>query len=271
MESRLNALNLLAAAAGPDELTSLFNRDVPARAAAEGPGGHRALRARAERQAQGRPRPRAAAVHEPERGDGDRGDPARGRWKLETVRPDLVAAGRGRARAAVDALAALGGEASVEFLKGLATSDKSAPPPPARRDRPGRDRRPGGRSPGRRGPDGDCTDVYTAFLLRKGGAAALLKAIDPKALPADAARLGLRAMYAAGLQEPALRDLLNGVVGLTARGKNVDARAARPVGRPGCARRATRRAARRSSAARSSAASSATRSAAPAARWAPTS
>jgi hypothetical protein len=43
---------------------------------------------------------------------------------------------------------------------------------------------------------GDCTDVFTAFLLRKGGAAALQGALDAKKLSADAARLGLRAMYA---------------------------------------------------------------------------
>src|SRR6185503_14264992 len=124
-------------------------------------------------------------------------------------------------RAAVDALASLGGDASVEFLKGLAASDKSL-----------RLRQLG--VIGLASIDvkaaapltsevltGDCTDVFTAFLLRKGGAAALLGALDAKKLSSDAARLGLRAMYAAGLQEPALRDLLNGVVGLTARGKNV--------------------------------------------------
>jgi putative heme-binding domain-containing protein len=146
-----------------------------------------------------------------------------GLWKLEVLRPDLEKlAGDGR-RAAVDALALLGSPAAAAFLKDLGSSDsalrlkqlgviglaaidikEAAPLAPAVLT-------------------GDCTDVFTAFLLRKGGAEALLRVLDAKKLSSDAARLGLRAMYAAGLQDPALRDLLNSVVGLTARGKNVSA------------------------------------------------
>jgi putative heme-binding domain-containing protein len=220
METRLNALNLLAATAGPEELTTLLNGTFP-------PDMQPKILA-------------AIARCTRERGVKPNGDLTKvkrwfdaaseatateamllaGLWKLEPLRPDLEKlAGDGK-RSAVDALALLGSPAAAEFLKGLGSGD-----------RPLRIRQLGviglaaidvqAAAPLAAAVlNGDCSDVYTAFLLRKGGAEALMAVIDTKKLGADAARLGLRAMYAAGLQEPALRDLLNSVVGLTARGKN---------------------------------------------------
>src|SRR6185436_3453177 len=221
MESRLNALNLLAAAAGPDELTTLFTATFPPEMQPK----VLAAIARCARERNVRPKGDLNRVRQlfanPHEATATEAILLAGAWKLEPVRPDLVQQAEAGRRAAIDALAALGGEASVAFFKGLAASEKSL-----------RLRQLGViglasvdvQAAAQLTPDvltGDCTDVFTAFLLRKGGAAALLGAIDAKKLSADAARLGLRAMYAAGLQEPALRDLLNGVVGLTARGKNV--------------------------------------------------
>jgi putative heme-binding domain-containing protein len=221
MESRLNALNLLAASAGPEELTALFNGNFPPEMQPK----ILAAIARCARERNVRPNGDLTKVkrwfdnaHEPTATEALL---LAGAWKLEAVRPDLVKQAVSGRRAAIDALGGLGGEASVEFFKGLEESGNSlrlkqlgviglaavdvkaaAPLAPAVLN-------------------GDCTDVFSAFLLRKGGAEALLGALDAKKLSADAARLGLRAMYAAGLQEPALRDLLNSVVGLTARGRNV--------------------------------------------------
>ena len=220
MESRLNALNLLAASAGPDELTALFTGTFPPEMQPK----VLAAIARCARERNVRPKGDLTRVkqlfqnpHEP---TATQAILLAGAWKLEEVRPDLVQQAQAGSRAAIDALSALGGAASTEFFTTLAGGDAlrlrqlgviglaaidvkaaAALVPPVL--------------------TGDCTDVFTAFLLRKGGSEALLAAIDAKKLSADAARLGLRAMYAAGLQEPALRDLLNSVVGLTARGKNV--------------------------------------------------
>jgi putative heme-binding domain-containing protein len=221
METRVNALNLLAATAGPDELSSLFTGSFPPDLEPKILGAI----ARCTRERGVRPNGDLTKVkrwfNDPGEATSTEALLLAGLWKLEPLRPDLEKlAGDGR-RAAVDALALLGSPAAAAFLKELASSDKAlrlrqlgviglaavdlkeaAPLAPAVLT-------------------GDCTDVYTAFLLRKGGAEALLGVLDTKKLSSDAARLGLRAMYAAGLQDPALRDLLNSVVGLTARGKNV--------------------------------------------------
>ena len=223
METRLNALNLLAATAGPEELTSLFTGTFP-------PDMQPRILAAIARCTRERGVKPGGDLTKVRRWFGDASDATAteamllaGLWKLDALRPDLEKlAGDGR-RAAVDALALLGGPAATAFLKDLGSSDKplrlkqlgviglaaidikeAAPLAPAVLT-------------------GDCTDVFTAFLLRKGGAEAMLGVLEPKKLSPDSARLGLRAMYAAGLQEPALRDLLNSVVGLTARGKNVTA------------------------------------------------
>jgi putative heme-binding domain-containing protein len=221
METRVNALMLLAATAGTEEVTTLFNGSFPPDLQPK----VLAAIARCTRERGVKPTGDLTKVKRwfdsPNEAISTEALLLAGLWKLDPLRPDVEKlAGEGR-RAAVDALALMGTPEAAAFLKGLAAGDRplrlkqlgviglaaidiaeAAPLAPAVLT-------------------GDCTDVYTAFLLRKGGAAALLKVLDAKTLSADAARLGLRAMYAAGLQDPAMRDLLNSVVGLTGRGKNV--------------------------------------------------
>ncbi len=221
VETRLNALALLAASAGPEELKALFNSSFPPEMQPK----VLAAMARCARERNVRPPGDLVAVKKwfesPSEATAAEALLLAGIWKLEPLRPDLVKQAEAGKRAAVDALAILGGPESVAFFKELAGSEQ-----PLRQRQLGviglaaiDVKEAASLAPGVL--TGDCTDVFTAFLLRKGGSQALLAALDPKALSADAARLGLRAMYAAGLQEPALRDRLNSAVGLTARGKNV--------------------------------------------------
>ncbi|HEX7897482.1 MAG TPA: PVC-type heme-binding CxxCH protein [Planctomycetota bacterium] len=129
-----------------------------------------------------------------------------GLWKLESLRPVLEEAATAGRKAGVDGLVALGGDASVAFLKklggaagvaGLAALD------PATAAALAGD-----------ALASDAERVVAAFLARKGGAEALAAALDPKKVPADAARLALRHMYAAGRQDPALAAVFNAALGL---------------------------------------------------------
>jgi putative heme-binding domain-containing protein len=221
MESRLNALNLLAGTAGADELTTLFTATFPPEMQSK----VLAAIARGARERNVRPAGDLTKVKRwfdsPHEATAVEALLLAGLWKLEPLRPDLVKAAEAGRRAAIDGLASLGGDASVEFFKGL-----TAPEKPLRLRQLGvigltAIDIPAATPLASAVLEGDCTDVFTAFLLRKGGSEALLTALKEKKPSADAARLGLRAMYAAGLQEPALRELLNGIVGLTPRGKNV--------------------------------------------------
>jgi putative heme-binding domain-containing protein len=224
-ETRMGAIQLLAAAAGPDEAGSLFGATFP-------PDLQPAVLAALRRAAQ-------------ERGVRPKGDLSKvqrffastveavaaegfllaGAWRVEALRGELEKHAQEGRRAAVDALALLGGSQSATFLASLAAAD-----------RPLRQRQLGviglaALDPAAAGAlvagvlEGDCTDVYTAFLLRKGGGTILAGALKDKPPAADAARLGLRAMYAAGLQDAALRDLLNTAVGLRPRSADLDAAA----------------------------------------------
>lgn len=221
LESRLNALDLLAASAGPEEVTALLAGKFPPDMQPK----ILAAVARCARERNVRPTADLVGVKQwfnsTHEATATEAVLLAGAWKLEEVRPDLEKQAEAGKRAAIDALAGLGGPASIEFFKNLAASEA-----------PLRQRQLG--VIGLAAVDvklaaplatavltGDCADVFTAFLLRKGGTQALVGVLDPKSLTPDAARLGLRAMYAAGLEEPALRNLFNSVVGLTARGKHV--------------------------------------------------
>jgi putative heme-binding domain-containing protein len=63
-------------------------------------------------------------------------------------------------------------------------------------------------------PDETVTKLFAAFLQRKQGAAALVTAFGRKAPPADAAKLGLREMSAAGRSDEALASVLAEAAGL---------------------------------------------------------
>lgn len=61
--------------------------------------------------------------------------------------------------------------------------------------------------------NGDPSEIFSAFLQRTGGAEALARALDPKSLSIDMAKLGLRQMRSIGRQDSALVDVLEKAVG----------------------------------------------------------
>ncbi len=216
LETRVNALEIISATGGPDELRDLFAGTYdPAFQS-------RVLGALAQAARERGVRPSGSLDRV--RTFFDKHEEAlllAGAWKLEALRPQLARRAESGSRAAVEGLVLLGGDASSEFFKGLAAEDREprtrvagvaglaaldvgAAAPLA----------PGVLALG-------AGEVVTAFLQRKGGAEALAAALEGKALPADAARLGLRAMYAAGRQEPALVGVLNRAVGLATRAREL--------------------------------------------------
>ena len=69
------------------------------------------------------------------------------------------------------------------------------------------------------GPGRDLTPLLAAFLNRQGGADVLALAIGRHAVPADSAKLALRAVYALGRADPALVAALSRAAGLSAQTK----------------------------------------------------
>jgi putative heme-binding domain-containing protein len=206
---------LLASEGGPEELRALFELDDPALR----PRLFELL-ARAARERRARPSGDLARV----RAYFDMIDASlvlAGAWKLEELRPELERRAEAGSRAAAEGLVALGGPASAEFFRrlaapgrpderrvlgvlGLAALDASAAAGPAAEVLPA--------AP---------LEIVPAFLSRKGGAEALAAALDPAQVPPDAARLGLRAIYAAGGQAPALAEVFRKSVGLASRSREL--------------------------------------------------
>jgi putative heme-binding domain-containing protein len=215
-ETRENALQLIVSTGGADDLRKLFASPFDAPTLSRVLAGlGRAARERRVKPAGDLGKLKGFLGHADER---VRAEALRlaGLWKIEDLRPELEKAAEGRERAAVDGLSALGGPKSAAFFRVLAGREDA------------RFRQLG--VIGLTGVDlaeasqlalgaleGDATEVFAAFLARKGGAEALAGALDPKKVPADAARMGLRHMYAAGRQEPFLVKVLNEAVGLTSR------------------------------------------------------
>jgi putative heme-binding domain-containing protein len=217
METRLNALEIIAAAGTPDDLRDLFAGRYDAAFQAK----VLAALVQAARERNVRPSGSLDKV----KAHFDAHEEAlvlAGAWKLEALRPELSARAETGNRGAVEGLVLLGGPESAAYFRGLAAKseprlrvtgvlglavlDPSAAAAAA--------------------PDAFAADpgaVASAFLQRKGGAEALAAALDGKPVSADAARLGLRAMYAAGRQEPALVAVLNRVVGLKTRARELSA------------------------------------------------
>jgi putative heme-binding domain-containing protein len=217
-ETRLRALDLLAATAGPAEAQALLAANFPAGMQ------DRVLAALRRGALEREVRPAPAELPKLKRffvhdspAVVDEALLLAGAWKIEALRKDLERHALEGRRPAVDAVAMLGGPASASFLESMAAATN---PLPLRQlgviglaalDLP----RAAALAP--EVLQGDCTAVYAAFLARRGGAEALDAALEGRPPAPDAARLGLRAMYAAGLQVPALRERLNRAVGLTPR------------------------------------------------------
>jgi putative heme-binding domain-containing protein len=148
-----------------------------------------------------------------------------GAWKLESARPVLAGIARNAAepedlrRSAVEALAELGGPASKSALEELAGGDH---PAAVRRlavsalaalDLPGAARRAADLLSTTAAGD-DPTEMVAAFLQRKGGPAALAAAVAGRKLPADVAKLAVRAARSTGQEDPALAAVLTQAGGL---------------------------------------------------------
>jgi putative heme-binding domain-containing protein len=149
-----------------------------------------------------------------------------GAWKLESARPKLIELARAEKsndevrQAAFDGLLLLGGPASRTALEQLADQEKT---PTVRQqaiiamaslDVDGAARRTIdflASSPSSTDP----APFVNAFLGRKNGAKALTKALGERKLPADVAKLGVRATRGAPRAEPALVEAFTRAGGLT--------------------------------------------------------
>jgi len=149
-----------------------------------------------------------------------------GLWKVEKYRPLLMELARDRVavdnrKAAFDGLALLGGNESRTFFESLTAPDRStdtrrlAVVALAGLDVKAAAPRAAEFLSSATASD-DLTDVFAAFVQRKGGPAELAKALAGKKLPADVARLGLRAAQATGQADPQLVAALTKAGGLTA-------------------------------------------------------
>jgi len=140
---------------------------------------------------------------------------AAGAWKVEPLRPSLAGLAAAKdtpgpvRRAAIDGLVGLGGPSSLETLAKLASEGPIA------------DRRlavvalaaldpkaAAAKAVAVLAGEGDPSEVYAGFLSRKEGPEALAAALAGVTLPADAAKLGVRAVRTNGREAPALLDAL---------------------------------------------------------------
>jgi putative heme-binding domain-containing protein len=152
---------------------------------------------------------------------------AAGLWRLEPLRGPLrdyalaEKTSEAMRRAALDGLAQLGGPASRETFESLTEATR----PPAVRSLAvvalaGVDLDAAARRAvevlAAYGPEGDPTEIFTAFLERKIGAAVLAKALADHRLPADVAKAGVRLVRTSGRESPTLVEALTKAGGLTA-------------------------------------------------------
>jgi putative heme-binding domain-containing protein len=148
-----------------------------------------------------------------------------GAWRLELARPGLADTARAEGtpeplrRAAVEALAELGGPASRSALEELTSDDRTmsvrrlAVAALASLDLRGAARRAAELLSASAAGD-DPAELVAAFLQRKGGPAALASAISGRTLPADVAKLAVRAARATGREDPELVAALTRAGGL---------------------------------------------------------
>jgi putative heme-binding domain-containing protein len=225
-------LTLLAGIGGPPELELVLARILDGDAAAAGQRANLlAALEQATRQRNVRPAGDLARIgklfavdNEPVRTGALR---LAGLWQVQALRPKLLDLAKDARtaeavrRAAVEGLAGLGGPASKEALTQL--SGPETPPGVRLQAVTGLAALDLDTAAGKAVellaavPAGtDPTPVYAAFVQRKNGGAALAKALANKKLPADVAKLGVRAVRATGRDYPALVEALTKAGGLTA-------------------------------------------------------
>jgi putative heme-binding domain-containing protein len=150
-----------------------------------------------------------------------------GLWKRDSLRPQLLELARGAKtsadlrQAAIDGLALLGGQASHQALEQLTTAQQ---PLPVRMQAVAALASLNLHIAARRAVEvlaadqagTDPTEVFSAFLQRKNGAGVLTAALSNQKLPADVAKMGIRAVRATGRDDPPLVAALRKAGGLTA-------------------------------------------------------
>jgi putative heme-binding domain-containing protein len=157
-----------------------------------------------------------------------------GAWKLEELRGELErlagSADAGpRRRAAVEALVGLGGPASVRRLDALAAGGQPyAVRVEAAAGLAVLDLKQAARQAASLlrlpvGPGEDPSEVFTAFLHRAGGPAALAGALERERPSADAARVGLRVVRGLGVPAPPLVATLQAAAGVAGQARTLDA------------------------------------------------
>ena len=159
-----------------------------------------------------------------------------GLWKAEPLGPGLRAiaesadANESLRAASLDALASIGGQASRASIEALTKDDKPlavrvlATAALARLDLDAAADRAVAilRDVGKSKGESDLTPLLAAFLNHKGGADKLAAAIGKTKVPADSAKLGLRAVYTLGHSDPALVSALTRAAGMDAEVKPID-------------------------------------------------
>jgi putative heme-binding domain-containing protein len=136
-----------------------------------------------------------------------------GLWRVEELRPSLESIARAEGapeatrRAAIEGLADFG---AADVLKGL-------PGAPAAAALARIDLKAGATAAAAilAGDGGSVELLVNAFLSRQGGSDALAAALASAAIPADTAKLALRALSTAGRQDEALRSVLSKAAGIS--------------------------------------------------------
>ncbi len=135
-----------------------------------------------------------------------------GACKVEALRADITTlAETKQTRAAFDALADLGGAESIAALQKISANSTAATAALASLDPKAAASRAAAFVAA-----GKSAELMSAFLQHQGGAEALAVALGTQKISSDAAKLALRAMYAAGRSDDALEKVLKPAAGLTA-------------------------------------------------------
>jgi putative heme-binding domain-containing protein len=158
-----------------------------------------------------------------------------GVWKLQNLRPHIERIASGspiaavRRRAAVRALVDLGGAEAKVKLRTLAGSEfpysvrADATAGLAALDLTGAAGLAVSLLRQRVSVDSDPSELFTAFLERVGGPAALAAALAKEPPSADAARIGLRVVHSSGVPAPGLVAILRSATGEVSQARKLDA------------------------------------------------